>query len=411
MPSRRRSLATPSRRQYLATVGSVSVTALAGCTTGGDYDDAADSAGEATDWPTLGHDAANTGYNPDGSGPKSSVQERWKTEVSSPTAPLVVADGRVYVPAWDTLDCFDADSGERLWSYDFEKNGGHSVWSSPTVRDDLVYVSGGHTETLLVLDAKSGEEVRTFDTKGDVSAAPRFSDQGRRAFVVTRDGWVHCFDLNDDTEQWRTELFGHTVAPPAVATNSFLLYVATEGGEVFALSKSDGEGAWRQKLPGMIQTAPAAVGRNVYVTPFDSKLHCLSVEQTGAIEWTSEEKVYGHHHLAVADGRVFASGGDGIIAIDRESGKTDWTVSTKEPVNCAPAVAGDTLYVGDESGKVHAVKTGGGIGFDGLEIDSRRWKTDLGVRVREGVAVSDGRVYAYTKPPEDKNYVHALEEK
>lgn len=421
MPSRRRSLAaldkrrshdSLDRRQYLATIGSVGAVALAGCTTGGDYDEAADSAGKTTDWPTLAHDGANTGYNPESRGPESSVKERWKTPVSSPTAPPAVADGRVYVPAGDTLDCFAADSGESLWSYDFDKEGrGMSVWSAPTVRDGLVYISGGNRDALLVLDAKTGEEVRAFETEGEVSAAPRFDHDGRFIYAVTRDGWVHCFDLNDNDEEWRTELFGHIAAPPAVSETSPLLYVATEGGEVFALSKFDGEGSWRQKLPGMVNTAPAVVSRRLYVLPFGGKLHCLNTGRVGKIEWTSDDHVFTDHHLAVADGRVFASGADGVVAIDRESGKTDWTVSTKDNVNCAPAVAGDTLYVGDEGGRLHAIKTGGGVGFGGIDVSARRWKLDLGVRVREGIAVSGGRVYAYTKPPKGEDYVHALEAK
>lgn len=400
----------PSRRRYLAGVTAVGTAAIAGCTGDRGHDAAADAAGDTTDWPTLAHDAANTGYNPKGRGPESGVREGWSVELTAATAPPVVADDRVYVPSGDDLHCFAAADGDEVWTHSFDDGDAMVLWSPPTVRDGRVYVSGGSAESLRVLDAETGETVGEFGTRGEVSAAPRFGRDGEQVFVVTRDGWVHCFDLEEGAERWRTELFGHVVAPVAVAQHSFHLYVATEGGEVYALSKDDGEGAWRQKVPGTIQVAPAVVGRGVYVLPFDGTVHRLSTADAGAVEWTSESRAFSEHHLAVADGQVFATDGEGLLAIDAESGATDWTVSTPDNANCAPAVAGDTVYVGDESGHVHAVKTSGGTGVGGVRIGARRWKTDLGGRVREGVTVADGRLYAYTAPSEGPTRLHALEE-
>ncbi|WP_170977272.1 outer membrane protein assembly factor BamB family protein [Halorussus salinisoli] len=400
----------PSRRRFLAAAASAGTATLAGCTGDRDHDDAADAAGDATDWPTLGHDAANTGYNPNGRGPESGVRERWQTDLSSATAPPVVADGRVYVASGDDLHCFAADDGGEVWTHPLREDAAMVLWSAPTVRDGKAYVSAGHDEGLRVLDAKTGEELREFATRGEVSGAPRFDRDGRWAFVATREGWVHCFDLEAGSENWRTEVFGHVVAPVAVPKHGSLLYVATEAGEVYALSKSDGEGSWRQKVPGTIQVAPAVVGRDVYVAPFGGQVHALSAEDAGAIAWSSEERASTEHHLTVADGRIFGTDGDGVLAIDTESGTTDWRVSMPDHANCAPAVAGDTVYVGDESGHVHAVKTGGATGVGGLRFGARRWKTDLGGRVREGVTVADGRLYAYTAPPEEPTRLHALEE-
>ncbi|UPV75164.1 PQQ-binding-like beta-propeller repeat protein [Halorussus limi] len=400
----------PSRRRYLAGVASAGTVAIVGCTGESDYDDAADAAGDATDWPTLAHDGANTGYNPKGRGPESGVRERWTADISSAAAPPVVADDRVYVASGDDLLCLAAADGSEVWSHTFDDGKTMALWSAPTVRDGRVYVSGGNAETLRILDAATGEKRREFPTRGEVSGAPRLGRDGRRAFVSTTEGWIHCFDLEAGTEYWRTELFGHVVAPLAVPKNSSLLYVATEGGEVYALSKDDGGGAWRQKVPGMLEVAPAVVGRSVYVLPFGGRVHKLSTEDAGAVEWTSESRAFSDHHLAVADGRVFATDGDSLLAIDADSGETDWTVSTPDNANCAPAVADDTVYVGDESGRVHAVKTGGGNSVGGVRWGARRWKTDLGGRVREGVTVADGRLYAYTAPSEKQNRLHALEE-
>ncbi|WP_227374513.1 hypothetical protein [Haladaptatus halobius] len=60
------------RRRFLAALGTAAIAATAGCnSTSASDDEAADAAGDRIDWPTLGHDGANTGYNPEARGPRS----------------------------------------------------------------------------------------------------------------------------------------------------------------------------------------------------------------------------------------------------------------------------------------------------------------------------------------------------
>ncbi|WP_266078451.1 hypothetical protein [Haladaptatus caseinilyticus] len=48
-------------------------------------------AGGTTDWPMYGHDNANTGYDPNGTAPRTGVKERWRASVGTATAQPVIA--------------------------------------------------------------------------------------------------------------------------------------------------------------------------------------------------------------------------------------------------------------------------------------------------------------------------------
>ncbi|WP_435155098.1 PQQ-binding-like beta-propeller repeat protein [Haladaptatus sp. DFWS20] len=398
----------PPRREFLAVLGTAAISATAGCnSTSASDDEAATVAGGRTDWPTLGHDGANTGYNPNASGPRSGAKVKWKTRIGMTLGPPVVAGDRVFLTESDRLVCFDAKSGNELWEY--APDDGHT-WASPTVRNGNVYAAA--TDNAVVeIDAKSGTEQRRFETKGNVDTVPRFDDDGEFMFSATSDGWVHCFDLKANELEWQTKVQGEIAAPPAIDPTSSSMYVATYWGEVFALSRTTGRAKWRRKLPSILHAAPAIIENSLYVPCFKGQVFSLDTNAgAGGTRWQRERGGSVEHHLGVADGSVFGTDGDEVFAIDAESGETRWTLSIAEYSVNSPVIAGDTLYVGDEAGKVYAIKTGGGTGYASNRFGAARWKRDLGSRVRQGLAVADGTLFAITEPTDAPKMLYALEE-
>ncbi len=399
----------PRRREFLAACGTAAIAATAGCnSTSAAYDEAADIAGGRTDWPTVGHDGANTGYNPNARGPRSGAKVKWKTPIGMTLGEPVAAGNRVYLTESDRLVCFDAETGNERWEYT-PADDGHT-WASPTVRNGNVYAAATD-DAVIEIDVKSGIERRRFETRGDVHAAPRFDADGEYLFAATSDGWVHCFDLRRNEEQWRTKVYGAITASPAIDPTSPLLYVATEGGEVFALSKSDGQGYWRRKLPSILDAAPTIIKNSLYIPCFKGQVFSLDTSAgAGGTKWRAKRGGSVEHHLAVAGGTIFGTDADEVRAIDDDSGETKWSFSLAENSLSSPVVAGDTLYVGDDAGKVYAIKTGGGTGIAGKRFDAVRWKRDLGSRIRQGFAVSNGTLFAITEPTDTRNMLYALEE-
>ncbi|WP_227353618.1 PQQ-binding-like beta-propeller repeat protein [Haladaptatus salinisoli] len=105
------------RRRFLAALGTAAVAATAGCnSTSASDDEAADAAGGRTDWPTLGHDGANAGYNPKARGPRA-----------------------------------DADSGTTRWTLGIADNS----LNSPVVAGETLYV-GDEAGTMYAIETGGG---------------------------------------------------------------------------------------------------------------------------------------------------------------------------------------------------------------------------------------------------------------
>ena len=73
--------------------------------------------GLSTDWPTYRADAARTGST--GQSLPDRLETAWRTNISAPLTPPVVAANRVYVAAIDrhTVHALDAASGKTLWAF------------------------------------------------------------------------------------------------------------------------------------------------------------------------------------------------------------------------------------------------------------------------------------------------------
>lgn len=388
----------PSRRRFLAAVGAVGTASFAGCSTRS-YDDAADAAGEVTDWPTDGHDVANTGYAPDAA-PVTDPVEAWRTEIAMASGPPVVADGRVYVPAGDSLLVLDADSGDELWR---AENGhrGATFWASPTVSDGVVYIGDGDAQ-VRAFDAETGDRLWRFETERGVYAAPTLAHH--QLVFGTSSERVYSLDPETGEERWHRDVFGDVMARVAVRPPSIL--VTTAAGEVYSLSLH-GEGLWRRRLPDRIDCPPTVVGDAAYVGCNDGKIYALRTNRGGRTDWTADVGGF-PKGMAVARDTVYV-GGRHLHALDAESGGKRWYVRAGDHVGGVPAVVDDTVYVG-ASDRLHAYKSGGGVGTLGVRIEPNRWARTLGGGVRR-VAAADGRVYAPVQTGDGSDALVALEQR
>ncbi len=60
--------------------------------------------------------------------------------------------------------------------------------------------------------------------------------------------------------------------------------------------------------------------------------------------------------VSTVHGVVFAAGGNLIAALDAADGKVLWSYRTAAPLYGGIAIAGDTIFVGDLSGKLYAFR-------------------------------------------------------
>jgi len=331
----------------------------------------------------------------------------WKTQVGQRMGPPVVAGNHVLIPNSDRLACHDAKDGKQLWEY--RPPDDDNVWAEPTVKDGTVYVTCSGEIT--ALDLKTGAKRRRFETNGSGSAAPRLDSDGESLFAAADEGWIHCFDLETNEERWKEQVYGEIEAPLALA-HDHLLFAVTYWGEVYSFSILNGAGKmWRRKLPSVITAAPTVIQQSLYVPGFKGQVFCLDTNAgAGGTRWKTERGGNVSTHLAIAGGTVFGVTGDELHAVNADSGESRWSFGLSDISTNSPVVAGDTVYVGDDSGTVYALKTSGGSGVGDTRFGAKRWKHELDGPVRDAFAVADGTLFVATDSGDNAPMLYALRE-
>jgi len=381
-----------TRRQFLA--------ATAGLTVAGAVADSGfESTGQpllnsSTDgdgaWQMYGNDAANTGFNPEVSGPRSDVGPAWEFETDGQisNAPAVV-DGTVYTGSRDGyIYALEADSGEQQWRFDTESD----VRSSPAVVDGTLYV-GTQAGTVYAVDTEEGDEQWRFGTGGAVRSSPTVVEE--TVYIGSQDNSVYAIDASEGTERWRFETDFWVESSPAVADG--VVYVGSDDGDLYALDATDGEERWTFTTADRVPGSPAVVDETVYVGSQDGNVYALDTTAEGEEHWQFDTGGAITSSPAVADGVVYiGSRSHSVFALDAETGEQQWTFDTGRQITSSPAVADGVVYVGSESHEVYGIDT------DGEE----RWRFDTGRPISAAPAVVDDAVYVGS----ENQTLYALEE-
>jgi outer membrane protein assembly factor BamB len=393
----------PSRRHVLASLGTLSLGSAAGCLGERDAAGATADGDGTTDWPMAHFDSVGSSYNPKAVGPTEKPSERWSSKVGWRSGRPVVADRTVYASSQTQLRALDVESGEEQWSVGPTAESDAPAYTSPAVHDGTVYVGVGRGRTgLLALDAGDGSEQWRYDAgenRADINVPPVpdyiRAEEWESIVVATGDGVVHYLDIETQEPRWTFEVYGRI---SRLVTRGNVVYVGTDGGEVYALY--DGEGLWRQKLPGKI-TALAVQhdGGDVFASTFGGGVFRLrSGAHAGRTAWHAEDGPVAHEAFVAADGRICGTDLADATVLDERSGDVQWEVDGDFGV--PPAAAGDTLYLGGETG-ITAYELGGGFGLDGFRFGGKRWHYSFDGSVGSGVTVADGAVFAVDSGGED----------
>lgn len=371
----------PSRRQVLAGVGSAVGATTAGCLGSDGHDAAADAAGDRTDWPTAGHDRANTNYVPDFTRLRTVTRANQIDSGLNASQPIV-ADGTLYHLA-DTLRAIEVPSGDERWSVAPEENQGN-FWAAPTVHDGAVYLANGH-QRVHAIAAETGEKRWTTEVDVGSHCSPTLGPDGE-AVYVGGEGHVSRLDAETGEIAWTHELFGQV--RNALAYRRGVVYAVTEGGELYALDEY-GDGYWRVDLPAKCQTAPTVVGRQVFVGTFDGFVHAVDTARA-SIDWSTEVGGFAKGGIAVADGTVYADGGRSLHALDADSGAKRWAFDVGTTGDHTPVVAGDTVFTTGK--RLYALKPDGGFSNGAVRQDALRFTHPTGGYAGP-MSVADGRVF------------------
>jgi len=161
-----------------------------------------------------------------------------------------------------------------------------------------------------------------------------------------------------------------------LAVEGDTLYVSVGYGVLAALDVATGGTRWTQDLDASGTGTPTVAGNLVYVTSGDDTGWAIEKED-GRVAWQTTGvntigNVLGAPAPVVTPSlAIFAFGSGEVQAVFRQGGLARWnaTVVGKRPgralssisdVTSPPVASGDTLYVGNQSGRLAALSLGGG---------------------------------------------------
>ena len=344
--------------------------------------------------------------------PIASTQKLWSASASNGAGKSgahmnpALDGGRLYVAGVDGgIAALDAETGRKLWSTNVKK----MKWAGgPAAHGDLLVV-GALNGQVRGFSTQDGSELWQVQLSSEIICAPSITD-GLVA-VRSQDGRLYGLDPSNGTRLWVYEqavpvlsLRGN--ASPVIGNG--LVYDGYDSGRVVALRQNDGAPAWTQTVStgeGRTEVerladsdGPIVLDQNqLFVTGYLGQLAALDAA-SGRPSWSRELSSFAG--LSVNGNIVVVSDADGNVwGFDRQTGSNLWKQEallhrwlsppaivgnyavvgdlegyihwlsladgsfvarerlSKSPIESAPVVSGDVIYVEDVSGKIAAYRT------------------------------------------------------
>ena len=339
--------------------------------------------GASTLSPVFHANTAHTGFYT-GKNYTSFGSSKWKFKskgkiFSSPA----ISKGVAYFGSEDhNLYAIDINTGKQLWTF---ATGG-AVSSSPAVFNSMVYF-GSFDGYCYALNSKTGALIWKFKTGGEkkVGAKGLWTMKPRNQYMV--------------------DLYDFFLSSPVVNDNNHTVYFGSGDGNLYALDAANGKLKWSFETKGLIHTSPALYDGKLYFGSWDTYMYAVDAG-TGKLAWkfkTGDQPVVhlmeGIQASAVcANGLVYFGARDGYFyALNAATGKLAWKYSAngswilasaaiKDDIICtgtsdtflflafdaktgkqkfkfkangyiysSPAIAGNTAFFGDFTGKLFAI--------------------------------------------------------
>jgi eukaryotic-like serine/threonine-protein kinase len=292
-----------------------------------------------------------------------------------------ISGGVAYVGSTDgNLYAVDLQSGAEKWKFKTQAR----ITSSPTVESGVVYF-GSYDGHFYAVDAASGKEKWKFATPGErqftakhlhgvlpigeampdpfdcyLSSPVVFNGS---VFFGSGDGNVYALDAATGKEKWKFQTGDVVHASPALANGT--VFLGSWDSYFYALDAETGKEKWRFKTGEDheiynqvgIQSSAAVADGIVYFGCRDSNLYAVDA-RTGEKKWAYNNKgSWVITSPAVRDGKVYFATSDSALVhvVDAKTGAESFSLKLTWPIFASPAIAGDTLYLGSEDGKLRAI--------------------------------------------------------
>jgi len=331
----------------------------------------------------------------------------------------VVADDRVYtIDTRATVRAFDAATGRVVWASQFgtERGNEASLFGGGVAAEGgRVYATNG-LGYVVALDARNGGIIWQVRPGGPLRGSPTVS--GDALYVTSQDNQVYSLKTSDGSTNWSnaaaleiasvfgsaSPAFGQGTVVAGFSSGELNAYryengrlvwqdqlarttirtsvsslsdinanpvidsgqviAVGQGGRMVALELISGQRMWELNIAGI--STPWVAGDWVFVVTDDAKLIAVA-RANGKVRWINQLPAFRNEKKksgpisytgpVLAGGRLIVASSQGaLINIDPVTGSFQSQTSIGAPVSLSPVVAGSTLYVLDDEGRLHAFR-------------------------------------------------------
>ena len=331
----------------------------------------------------------------------------------------VIGGGTMFVmDTAGMMHAFDAKTGVERWQKNFQikGDGASSIYGGgASVADDRVYVTTGLGE-VAALNTATGEQLWKVKPAGPLRGSPTIAFGS--VFVMTQANQIIALNAADGTQVWnaaasvgQTGVFG--VAAPAAGQGTIIagystgeliayryengrelwtdalartslstsvgvltdidadpiidrgrVYALGQGGRMAAYELVTGQRIWELNLAGI--STPAVAGDWIFTLTDDARLLCIA-RSSGKVRWLTQLAAYRNVEkkkdplfwsgpVLAGDRLWFVNSNGQVFSAAAADGQPVLVADLKAPITLAPIVAGSTLYVLDDNGKINAFR-------------------------------------------------------
>lgn len=290
----------------------------------------------------------------------------------------VIGDGKLFaVDTSGVIHAFAADTGRALWDHTIQVSGDlrdATFGGGATYFDGKVYATSG-TGDVVALDADTGAEVWRKKPAGPLRGSPTVAFNA--VYVMTQDNQIHALNLADGTAIWQDAaaigqqgVFG--VAAPGAGQGTVV--AGYSSGEVVAYRYENGRVLWSDALARTSISTEVGALTDVDADPIvaNGQVFALGVGgRMAAYELTTGQRIWeltvaGISTPALAGEWIFALTDDArLMAIARNTGRVRWLTQLAKwrdaedrtgPIFwTGPVLAGNRLWIASSRGQVQSV--------------------------------------------------------
>jgi outer membrane protein assembly factor BamB len=279
-------------------------------------------------------------------------------------------EGKVYATTGvgDAV-ALDAATGAVVW----KKHPGGPLRGAPTINNGHVYVVSQDNQ-LFALKQDTGEtvwnEAATLESAGVFGVAAPAAAQGT-VVAGFSSGELNAYRYENGRAVWQDAL-SRTSISTAVASLSDIdadpvidagkVYAVGQGGRMVALELVTGQRIWELNVAGI--STPWVAGDWLFAVTDDARLLCI-VRGNGKIRWITQLPRFRKAKskkgpiswagpVLAGDRLLLASSTGELLSVSVTDGKIGSSLKVGAPVFLRPAVAGNTLYLLDNKGRLSA---------------------------------------------------------